>query len=82
MKGAPLPPPLHAGGERIGLESLTSSIYLALYQRVGEPLRWDQRLLMSREELAELLGGDSLHIYVLRDEGGQALGFCEFVVKL
>ena len=74
----PLPPPLHAGGERIGLESLTSSIYLALYQRVGEPLRWDQRLLMPREELAALLGGESLHIYVLRDEGGQALGFCEF----
>jgi ribosomal protein S18 acetylase RimI-like enzyme len=33
---------------------------------------------MPREELAALLGGESLHIYVLRDEGGQALGFCEF----
>jgi GNAT superfamily N-acetyltransferase len=74
----PLPPPLHGGGERIDLEKLTSSMYLALYQRVGEPLRWDQRLLMPRQELTALLGGESLHIYVLRDEGGQALGFCEF----
>jgi ribosomal protein S18 acetylase RimI-like enzyme len=74
----PLPPPLHAGSERIALESLTTGIYLALYQRVGEPLRWDQRLLMPRDELAALLGGESLHIYVLRDGGGQALGFCEF----
>ena len=74
----PLPPPLHAGGERIALERLSVSIYLELYRRVGEPLRWDQRLLMPREELAALLGGESLHIYVLRDEGGQALGFCEF----
>jgi ribosomal protein S18 acetylase RimI-like enzyme len=74
----PLPPPVHAGGERIGLESLTTGIYLALYQRVGESLRWDQRLLMPREELAALLQGESLHIYVLRDEAGQALGFCEF----
>jgi GNAT superfamily N-acetyltransferase len=72
------PPPLHAGGERIGLERLTHSIYLELYQRVGAPLRWDQRLLMPSEQLAVLLGGESLHIYVLRDEGGQALGFCEF----
>jgi ribosomal protein S18 acetylase RimI-like enzyme len=78
LREPPLPPPPHAGGERIALESLSSSIYLALYQRVGEPLRWDQRLLMPREELAALLGGESLHIYVLRDEGGQALGFCEF----
>src|SRR5271154_4570004 len=74
----PPPPPLHAGGERIAVESLSISIYLELYQRVGEPLRWDQRLSMPSEELATLLGGESLHIYVLRDEGGQALGFCEF----
>jgi GNAT superfamily N-acetyltransferase len=78
LREPPLPPPLHEGGERIAVESPTSSIYLALYQRVGEPLRWDQRLLMPGEELAALLGGESLHIYVLRDESGQALGFCEF----
>jgi GNAT superfamily N-acetyltransferase len=74
----PLPPPLHEGGERIALETLTSSTYLELYQRVGEPLRWDQRLLMPNEELSALLDGGSLHIYVLRDESGRALGFCEF----
>jgi GNAT superfamily N-acetyltransferase len=78
LREPPSPPPLHEGGERIAVESLASSIYLALYQRVGEPLRWDQRLLMPGEELAALLGGESLHIYVLRDESGQALGFCEF----
>jgi ribosomal protein S18 acetylase RimI-like enzyme len=78
LREPPLPPPLHGGGERIGVECLTSSTYLVLYKRVGEALRWDQRLLMPREELAALLEGESLHIYVLRDEGGQALGFCEF----
>ena len=78
LREPPLPPPPHVGAERIGLEVLSTSSYLALYQRVGEPLRWDQRLLLPKEELAALLGGESLHIYVLRDEGGRALGFCEF----
>jgi GNAT superfamily N-acetyltransferase len=74
----PAPPALYLGGERIGLERLTSSTYLALYQRVGEPLKWDQRLLMPKSDIEALLGGESLHIYVLRDERGDALGFCEF----
>jgi ribosomal protein S18 acetylase RimI-like enzyme len=45
---------------------------------VGEPLRWDQRLLMPKAELAALLAGGSLNIYVLRDAHRLALGFCEF----
>jgi len=74
----PFSAPLQTGAERIALERPTCSIYLALYRRVGEPLRWDQRLLMPGEELSALLGGESLHIYILRDERDQALGFCEF----
>jgi len=33
---------------------------------------------MPQSELEALLGGESLHIYVLRDLHGNALGFCEF----
>lgn len=72
------PPPLYWGSERIALERLTRSTYLALYRRVGAPLRWDQRLKMPAAELDALLAGESLHLYVLRDLGGEALGFCEF----
>jgi GNAT superfamily N-acetyltransferase len=73
-----LPPALYWGSERIALERLGCSEYLALYRRVGAPLRWDQRLRMPAAELDALLAGESLHIYVLRDVSGEALGFCEF----
>jgi GNAT superfamily N-acetyltransferase len=72
------PPALHWGSERIAVERLDRQSYLSLYRRVGEPLRWDQRLLMPAEELEALLGGDALRIYVLRDARGEGLGFCEF----
>jgi GNAT superfamily N-acetyltransferase len=72
------PPALYFGSERIGLERLVRDSYLALYRRVGEPLRWDQRLSMSAADLDALLTGEILHIYVLRDLPGDALGFCEF----
>ena len=62
----------------IALERLGRVEYLSLYRRVGEPVRWDQRLQMSDAELDALLSGDALAIYVLRDEHGYALGFCEF----
>ncbi|MDP9011094.1 MAG: GNAT family N-acetyltransferase [Pseudomonadota bacterium] len=75
----PAPPPaLYWGSERIALERMARDPYLALYRRVGEPLRWDQRLSMSAAELEALLDGESLHLYVLRDIGGSALGLCEF----
>jgi len=73
-----LPAALHWGSERVTLERLARESYLALYRRVGEPLRWDQRLSMSDAELEALLGSGSLHIYVLRDADGNELGFCEF----
>lgn len=73
-----LPPALYWGGERVGLERMTRRAYLALYRKVGEPLRWDQRLLMPEAELVSLLGGEALHLYVLRDVEGEAIGFCEF----
>lgn len=73
-----LPPALYWGSERIALERMTRSAYLALYRQVGTPLRWDQRLKMPAAELDALLAGESLHLYVLRDLSGEALGFCEF----
>jgi GNAT superfamily N-acetyltransferase len=70
--------PEHLGNERVGLETLGLEEYLDLYRRVGEPLRWDQRLNMPREELAALLQAERTHIYVLRDAAGNAHGLCEF----
>ena len=74
----PAPAALYWGSERIGLERLGRDGYLALYRRVGDPLGWDQRLSMPVADLDALLAGEALHIYVLRDLGGDALGFCEF----
>jgi GNAT superfamily N-acetyltransferase len=62
----------------VAVERLTRPEYLSLYRRVGEPLRWDQRLLMPEAELDALLCGGCLVIYMLRSERGDALGFCEF----
>jgi GNAT superfamily N-acetyltransferase len=67
-----------AGAAAIALERLSSAEYLALYRRVGEQVRWDQRLSMPLGELEVLLAGDRLHIYVLRDAHGTAIGLCEF----
>ncbi len=73
-----VPPALYWGSERVTLEQMTREAYLTLYRRVGEPLRWNQRLSMSEAQLDVLLGGELLHLYVLRDVQGNALGFCEF----
>lgn len=70
--------PAHRGAERISREKLSVSEYLDLYRRVGETLRWDQRLGMPREELTRLLESQRSQIYVLRDALDQALGLCEF----
>jgi GNAT superfamily N-acetyltransferase len=72
------PPALYWGSERVVLERMARQAYLALYRRVGEPLCWDQRLSMPEAELDALLDAESMHIYVLRDADGDALGFCEF----
>jgi len=78
LRDSPLPPPPRLGAERIAREHLALGEYLALYRNVGESLRWDQRLQMPEAELAALLEGGSLNVYVLRNGHGQALGFCEF----
>ena len=74
----PTPIPTRVGTERVTTEKLELDEYLDLYQRVGAPLRWDQRLKMPREELRSLLASERLAIYVLRETSGRALGFCEF----
>lgn len=70
--------PAHGGEERIAIEKLDREEYLALYRKVGGPVRWDQRLRMSREALGELLGSERIRLYVLRGAGGAAIGLCEF----
>lgn len=73
---APIPP--RAGHERIEREELDLKDYLDIYQRVGEPLRWDQRLRMPRTELDALLQSGRIATYLLRDVSGNAQGLCEF----
>src|SRR5262249_47388047 len=73
---------MHLGAESIAAEKLPVEEYLDLYRRVGEPLRWDQRLTMPRPELIRLLQSASSQIYVLRDSDGRALGLCEFERRL
>ena len=75
---APVPTGPRPGPEHIALEQLDRTTYLDLYRRVGEPLRWDQRLQLPGAELVVLLEGGSLNIYVLRNGRELALGFCEF----
>jgi ribosomal protein S18 acetylase RimI-like enzyme len=77
LRSAPAPFAPWEATEQVTEEKLSRGEYLALYQRVGAPLRWDQRLQMPPGELAALLQS-SLHIYVLRDAAKNALGFCEF----
>jgi GNAT superfamily N-acetyltransferase len=74
----PAPIPARAGEDRVTVERLGLDEYLTLYERVGTPLRWDQRLKMPRAELERLLQSVQSQVYVLRDAEGQALGFCEF----
>jgi ribosomal protein S18 acetylase RimI-like enzyme len=74
----PAPIPAHAGDERISQAKMPSEEYLALYKRVGESVRWDQRLNMSRPDLDRLLQSEVSHVYVLTDSSDQSLGFCEF----
>jgi len=69
---SPAPPIDRSGSERIAREHLSLRDYLTLYRNVGEPLRWDQRLLMPEAELRALLEGKALNIYVLRDQQGNA----------
>jgi GNAT superfamily N-acetyltransferase len=77
LREPPPAPILRAGPESITLERLNPADYLAIYRKVGAPLRWDQRLQMSEQDLTTLLNSAALHIYVLRNHRGVALGFCE-----
>jgi GNAT superfamily N-acetyltransferase len=75
---SPAPVPAHVGPERISTEKLLVDEYLDLYRRVGQPLRWDQRLKMPRDELQCLLQSPRSQVYVLRDASGASSGLCEF----
>jgi len=75
---APAPLPAHVGPERISTAKMPVEEYLDLYRRVGQPLRWDQRLKMPRQELQRLLQSPRSQIYVLQDSSDGTLGLCEF----
>jgi ribosomal protein S18 acetylase RimI-like enzyme len=77
LRESPPRPIQSSGSERICVERPGLHEYLALYRKVGTPLRWDQRLQMPEAELTALLASGSLHIHVLRNAQGIALGFCE-----
>jgi GNAT superfamily N-acetyltransferase len=77
LRELPSQPATRTGLERVTLEHPSLAEYLALYRKVGAPLRWDQRLQIPEKDLAALLNGPSLRIYVLRDGAGTASGFCE-----
>jgi GNAT superfamily N-acetyltransferase len=77
LRGPPRPPTCAPGQDAIAAERLGLEPYLDLYRRVGEPLRWDQRLRMGRGELADLLASGRLAIHVARAPGGGPVGFCE-----
>jgi GNAT superfamily N-acetyltransferase len=78
LRQRPPAAPARDGDERIAAEQLGLERYLALYRRVGEPVRWDQRLRLPPAELEALLRSGRLRLHVLRDGRGEALGFCEF----
>ena len=78
LRTAPAAPAERAGAERIALEKLSRADYLRLYQDVGAPVRWDQRLQMPAPELERLLDSERLHLYLLRSGAGEAIGLCEF----
>jgi ribosomal protein S18 acetylase RimI-like enzyme len=77
---APIGP--HLGAESVSREKLRVDEYLDMYRRIGEPVRWDQRLRIPRSELAQILESDRSQIYVLRDIRRDTLGFCEFERRL
>ncbi len=73
--GHPMPAP--TTGLDIRAERLSVDDYLSLYQGIGGPFSWDQRLRMPREALAAFLSAASTRTLVLREEG-RAVGLCEF----
>jgi ribosomal protein S18 acetylase RimI-like enzyme len=77
LRAAPQVPPGVAGNARVSPERLSRADYLSLYRRVGDSVRWDQRLQMSPHDLDSLLAGDGLRIYVMRDERSARIGLCE-----
>lgn len=78
LRAAPQAPAAAAGKARVRLERLSRADYLSLYRRVGQSVRWDQRLQMSANDLDNLLAGDALRIYLMSGERSTRIGLCEF----
>lgn len=68
----PFPPTVSLTKERLGYHD-----YINLYRRVGGPLGWDTRLMMTTEALTDLLQSEISAVHVLR-ENFEAIGMCEY----
>jgi ribosomal protein S18 acetylase RimI-like enzyme len=73
--GARVPCPLTEA--EITREAPPPETYLAIWRSVGDPLGWDGRLQMSRDDLAAFLRRATTHLYILR-LGSLPVGLCEF----
>lgn len=73
--GAPLSNPVREAS--IERETLTLDAYLEIWRSVGEPMGWDGRLRMSRDDLHAFLTAPTTHLYILRLNSAP-IGLCEF----
>ncbi|MGF1607783.1 MAG: GNAT family N-acetyltransferase [Kiloniellales bacterium] len=72
--GAPLPPP--RPDAQVAREALAPEAYRALYRAIGEPVQWDEHLLLSPQALEAFLADPAIELFVLRLTG-EAAGLCE-----
>ena len=63
---------ISAASERLGAEP-----YMAHWERVGAPLGWDGRRLLTRDAVAKILASEKTDIHVLR-VNDEPVGLCEF----
>jgi len=68
----PPKPGVHVSRMRLGLKE-----YLSLYESIGRPYQWDERLRLPTQRLAEILESECLDHFVLELEH-QPIGLCEF----
>jgi GNAT superfamily N-acetyltransferase len=73
--GHPLSAPVY--GAEVKRECWSIDSYLELYRAVGTPVRWDQRLRLSPDELLRLLQSSNFLLFIHRIDG-RAAGLCEF----
>jgi GNAT superfamily N-acetyltransferase len=56
---------------------LSAAEYLQLYRKIGTPVKWDTRLVMTAPDVEAVLRSEGHYCFVLSNDVG-ALGLCEF----